>query len=76
MLSSVLRSRRSIEVNIHIMRTFVVLKNTLTLHKELSEKLGALEKHLHKHDEEILLIFEAIKRLMALPAEPKRKIGF
>ena len=44
MLSSVLRSRRAIRVNIAIMRTFVRLREMLTTHKDLARKLAALER--------------------------------
>jgi len=44
MLSSVLRSRRAARVNVEIMRAFVQLRRMLLTHRELSEKLAALEK--------------------------------
>jgi len=77
MLSSVLRSKRAIQVNIAIMRAFVKLRRILSTHKELAHKLHELEKRIEKHDVEIQGIFEAIRQLMAPPPEPpKRKIGF
>lgn len=42
MLSSVLRSKRAIEVNIAIMRAFVKLRELLATHKELARKLQDL----------------------------------
>lgn len=44
MLSSVLRSKRAIEINILIMRTFVLIRQYALSHKELSEKLRDLEE--------------------------------
>jgi hypothetical protein len=44
MLSSVLNSRRAIDVNIHIIRTFVKLREMIVSHKDLSRKLNELEK--------------------------------
>ena len=77
MLSSVLRSRRAIQVNIAIMRAFVKLREILSAHKELAQKLNELEQKIERHDEEITAIFEAIRQLMApAPAQPRRKIGF
>ncbi len=77
MLSTVLNSERAIEVNIVIMRAFVRLREFLTTHKELAAKLGELETKVGRHDQEIKVIFEAIRQLMAPPtAPPKRKIGF
>ncbi len=77
MLSSVLRSKRAIQVNIAIMRVFVRLKEIISTHKELAYKLNELERKIEKHDEEICNIFEAIRQLMAPPPEKKRRIiGF
>jgi len=76
MLSSVLRSKRAIQVNIAIMRTFVKLRQFLFARKELAHKLSQLERKIEKHDTEIHAIFEAIRQLMAVPEKPKRQIGF
>jgi hypothetical protein len=76
MLSGVLNSERAIQVNIAIMRTFVKLREALSVSKELAHKLAQLEKKIEKHDGEIILIFDAIRKLMAPPVKPRRKIGF
>ena len=67
MLSSVLRSKRAVPVNIEIMRAFVRLREILSTHKELARKLYQLEKGIADHDEQIVAIFEAIRQLMAPP---------
>jgi hypothetical protein len=76
MLSSVLKSDRAIEVNIAIMRAFVQLRKMIASNEELALKLKELEKRLEKHDEDIGLIFEAIRELMTPPDTPSKKIGF
>jgi hypothetical protein len=77
MLSTVLNSERAIQVNIAIMRTFVKLKQILSMNKELAYKLSELERKIEKHDEHIQAIFEAIRQLMAPPpVKPKPQIGF
>ena len=76
MLSTVLRSKRAIQVNITIMRAFVKLRKMVSAHKELVHKLKELENKVEKHDKEIISIFEAIRRLMTPPEPPKRRIGF
>ena len=77
MLSSVLRSPRAVQVNIAIMRAFVRLREILASHKDLARKLEDLERKLGEHDEKFQVVFEAIRQLMAPPAEPKRgRIGF
>lgn len=73
MLSSVLRSRQAVQVNIAIMRAFVKLREMLSTHKALAQKLAELEEKVSKHDKEIQTIFEVIRRLMA---PPTRAIGF
>ncbi|MCF8079862.1 MAG: ORF6N domain-containing protein [Desulfobacterales bacterium] len=77
MLSSVLNSPRAIEVNIAIMRAFVRLRKSFASKREIEKKLKELENHLEKHDDDIKLIFEAIRQLMEPPEdEPRKKIGF
>ena len=76
MLSSVLNSDRAIKINIAIIKTFVKIREMLSAHKELTEKLNQLERRIEKHDGEIHAIFDAIRRLMAPPERPKRQIGF
>jgi len=77
MLSSVLNSKKAIQVNIAIMRAFAKLRNILSAHKELAYKLKELESKFEKHDADIGTIFEAIHQLMTPPPEPpKRRIGF
>lgn len=77
MLSSVLKSKKAVYVNIVIMRAFVKIREVIANHKELTAKLNELEHKVSKHDTEILMIFDAIRELMAPPPEPpKRRIGF
>ncbi len=75
MLSSVLNSKRAIQVNIVIMRAFVKLREILSIHKELIHKLNELERKVEKHDVEIRSIFEAIRQLMAPPPTKRRVIA-
>ena len=77
MLSSVLRSKQAVQVNVAIMRAFVRLREALALHKDLARKLADLEQKIEGHDTAIHSLFEAIRQLMAPPvAEPKPQIGF
>lgn len=74
MLSTVLRSKRAVQVNIEIMRAFVRLRQMLASHADLARKLDALEK---KYDAQFRVVFDAIRELMAPePVPPKRHIGF
>jgi hypothetical protein len=77
MLSSVLNSKRAIQVNILIMRAFVKLREVMATHKDLAQKIEALERKYQEHDEELQVVFKAIKRLLEpTPLPPKRKVGF
>jgi hypothetical protein len=74
MLSSVLRSRRAVAVNIEIMRAFVRLRHMLSTHAELARKVDELEK---KYDKRFSVVFDALRALMEPPPEPKKpRIGF
>jgi hypothetical protein len=73
MLSSVLRSKRAIQVNIQIMRAFTQLRQMLSTHKDLKRKIESMEK---KYDQQFQVVFEAIKQLLTEEGKPKKKIGF
>lgn len=74
MLSSVLCSKRAIQVNIEIMRAFVNLRQLMGAHKDLRQKLQVLEK---KYDKQFSVVFKAIHQLMIPPVPPKKRpIGF
>jgi phage regulator Rha-like protein len=89
MLSSVLSSRRAIEVNIEIMRAFVRLRHILAANADIANKLDALEaqftKHQHEnakrhadHEKHIRVVFETLRRLLGedKDREPPSRIGF
>jgi hypothetical protein len=69
MLSSVLKSKRAVQVNIEIMRAFVKLREMLASHKDLALKLAEMEK---KYDSQFKVVFDAIRELMT-PIEPSPK---
>jgi hypothetical protein len=76
MLSSVLNSKRAIDVNIAIMRAFVKMREMLATNKEFSGKLKIIEDQLAEHDEQFQVVFEVIKQLLTEEEKPKQKIGF
>jgi hypothetical protein len=73
MLSSILRSKRAVQVNIEIMRAFVRLRKMLSSHADLARKLEALEK---KYDAQFKVVFDSIRQLMTQADIPRKKIGF
>ena len=76
MLSSVLNSKRAIDVNIAIMRAFVKMREIMTTNKDFAEKLKIIEEKLAEHDDQFQVVFEAIKQLFTEEEKPKKKIGF
>ena len=73
MLSSVLRSKRAIRVNIEIMRAFGRLRHILATHKDLAQKLAELE---NKYDSQFKVVFDAIRQLMKPDPRHSKRIGF
>jgi len=73
MLSSVLKSKRAIQVNISIMRAFVRLREMIGSNKVLARRLAELEK---KYDAQFRVVFDAIRELMAEPDPKSPRIGF
>jgi ribosomal protein L23 len=76
MLASVLNSDRAIEVNIQIVRIFTQMREMLLTNKDILLKLEQLENKVIAHDDDIKMIFEALKQLLNPPQEPRRSIGF
>ena len=77
MAESILNTPRAVEMSVFVVRAFVRLRAFIATHKELSENLAELERKLASHDEQIVAIIDAIKRLMAPPGPgDKRRIRF
>jgi len=83
MLSCVLNSERAIKVNIRIIRVFTKMREMLLSHKDILVKLEQIEKKLLQHDvginkqeENVQMIFQALKQLLSPPQEPRARIGF
>jgi hypothetical protein len=73
MLSSVLRSKRAINVNVEIMRAFVKLRQIFASNAELSRRLDELES---KYDKQFRVVFTAIRQMMSTPIRDSKEIGF
>ena len=73
MLSSVLRSKRAIHVNIQIMRAFNQLRIMIASHEELKQKIEAMEQ---KYDEQFRIVFEALTQLIEEGEKPEKRIGY
>jgi hypothetical protein len=73
MLSSVLRSKRAVHVNIEVMRAFLRLRRILASNSELSHRLNDLES---KYDHQFKVVFDAIRQLMSPKQRGRKQIGF
>ena len=73
MLSGLLKSKRAVQVNVQIMRTFVRLRQMLASNEELSRKLAHLER---RYDKRFKVVFDALRQLMTPPEKEKRPLGF
>ena len=69
MLSSVLKSKRAVQVNIQIIRTFTKLRELLASNVEVRRKI-------EKMDIQIQSIYKILGRLVIEEEKPKRRIGF
>jgi hypothetical protein len=68
MLSSVLKSKRAVQVNIQIMRVFTKLREIMLSHKDLARKIDDLERKFEtkfqNNDKSIMQIFNTLRQLM------------
>ncbi|HSV88911.1 MAG TPA: ORF6N domain-containing protein [Bacteroidales bacterium] len=68
MISSILKSKKAIQVNIAIMRAFVFIRQYALSHKDLTDKLKKLER---KYNKQFKDIYEALSYLIG----EKQKLG-
>ena len=73
MLSSVLRSKRAIQANIQIMRTFTKLRKALIDNKDLRRELEELKL---LTEERFRIVFETLDKLLQIEEKPRKKIGY
>lgn len=80
MVAGVLNSPRAIEVSIHVVRTFVAMREAIANTQELAKRLDELERGIQgrfaQHDRAISEILAAIRSLMKPPDPKGRSIGF
>ena len=76
MAANVLHSLRAAQMSIFVVRAFVRLREAARTYRELASKIDELEQKLGKHDSDIHMIVNALRKLMEPPVKPKRQIGF
>ena len=75
-LSTVLKSENAIKVNLQIIRLFSKMREMLLTHKDILLKLEQLEKQVVQNNEDIQMIFSALKQLLHSPEKPRKRMGF
>jgi DNA-binding PadR family transcriptional regulator len=83
MLSSVLHSDTAIEVNISIIRIFTKMREMLFANKDILIRLEQIEnkilaqnEKISKHDDDLQMIFTALKQLLIQEEVPRNPVGF
>ena len=76
MAASVLNSPRAIEISVYVVRAFVKLREMVSAHRELAQKLAELEREVKGHGAQIQSLVEAIRQLMLPPERKRQRIGF
>jgi ORF6N domain len=74
--ANVLNSPRAVTMGIHVVRSFVQLRDLLASNKELAHRFAELERKLATHDQAITGILKTIRELMNPPEPKRRPIGF
>lgn len=76
MAANLLRSEQAVKMSVFVVRAFVKLREMLSTHQNLAQKLNELEARLQNHDEQIIALIDGIRQLMHEPARRKRPIGY
>jgi hypothetical protein len=76
MLSSVLKTKRARQVNIHIMRVYNKLREILLTNKDLLIEMEEIRRKVAGQDEKIQMIFKYLKQFIKEQEKPKTPIGF
>ncbi|HDR00517.1 MAG TPA: ORF6N domain-containing protein, partial [candidate division WOR-3 bacterium] len=72
MAASVLSSPRAVEASVFVVRAFVRMRRLLVTQRELAQRLGEIERRVVRQDASIAALFDAVRKLMQLPAAPRR----
>jgi len=69
MLSSVLKSEKATQMSLVIIRTFVKLRELLSLHTDIAQKI-------EQHDQHIANLYDHLERILKLDAKKPGQIGY
>ena len=63
-------------MSIRLIEVFVKIREMMLTNKDILLKLEGIEKSVNEHDENIQVIFEALRQLLDPPKEPRKIIGY
>jgi len=80
-LSNVLKSNRARNMSVRILEVFIKMREMLSTHKGILDKIEKIIEKLGEHDEQIIIIFEYLKQLEQAKRQEKeqqnrKRIGF
>jgi hypothetical protein len=76
MLASVLNSERAIQANIQIVRVFTTMREMVISNKDILLKIEKIEHQIGKHDKELMVVFETLRKMIEKPPAKRNRIGF
>ena len=76
MLSGILNSDTAVNVNIQIIRVFTRMRKIMLTHKDIMLKLEQMEKQVNENSEDVILIFNTLKKLLQTKQQKRALIGF
>jgi hypothetical protein len=76
MAATVLSSPKAVQMSVFVVRAFVRLRKVARAHAALAKALAALERRVSGHDLQLRRMVEALRKLLAPPLTPRRRIGF
>ena len=76
MLSSVVKSKKAIDINISIIRAFIRIRELVNSDKVLAIKIKKVEEKLKVQGKSLLQVITIINEILNETKKPKKKIGF
>lgn len=76
MLSSVLKSKKAIQLNILIVRAFAALREMIANHEDLVNRMEDLERHQKAQGETLQGLYDYVTNYLVEPEKPRRRYGF
>jgi hypothetical protein len=76
MAAAILNSSRAVQMSIFVVRAFVQLRESISLHRAIAAKLTELERKVSGQGADIAKIFAVLRKLTTQPESKRRGIGF